>query len=263
MEQDPLELLVDKLGADMQIKVRPLPTYSPTDLKRLRKVNTLAHMKLVHDGYEGAPPEWAKNNLPSRVVVVWDRPTRWGAPHRAFLRRLLLGAGLYDDYVTHLWAWPYDQRDQPLESQVLSNRQLIMDTLEAANGRYVLLLGGAVMRLWRRDLTIKQVAGSSGVWDNRWIVFPMVNPYQVMREPMLQGEWRMMMYEFIDLVLNNDDGRLMRQCVTPECSDGVFVYDPDGIGWCKRHSEGGMRKRGNSVSYQNKKLNKMQQEGMF
>lgn len=256
----PLEDLIDILGAEVAIK---LNKFTPKTTKRLTIDRGM--LDIEYDDHQAVGVDWAFDGVhkPSKLVVLWDRPTPWKAGQRAYLRRVLLGAGVYDDEVTHLWASPYGPEVQPLDNHIAISHRLTMAALEAANTRYVLLCGAPSVAMWRPELKLKEVSGSAGVWDLKWVVYAIPNPVTVLREPMLQGKWRLWLYDFID-ILNSpcDDGLpgLMAKCVMKDCTDDVLTYDPDGIGWCGRHWKKESQKAEMQKFKRKKKINLAQEE---
>lgn len=240
MVNDAIVKLIDTLGADININIKRHPSRS---MKQLVKMRTLAEVEIeeaielsglaIDDSYG---EEWVPSG-PAQVTVLWDRYTPWSGGHRQFLRRCLMGAGVHDDQVAHLWAWPFAQLHPPLDSQVAFMRPLIMKALAASGSRYVLVVGAVASRMWRSELKISQVAGNTFVWDRQYVIMPVINPITVMRDPMLQGGWRETIYKFAEIVVNQQElDRMMTRCVEPKCGVDVMMYDGDGVGWCKKHA---------------------------
>jgi len=254
----PIERLFDRLGAEVVIKLR---TYRPKPLKYLVKERVAVEDGYYDMGADACLPEWSyrREHQASQLVVMWDRPVPYAAGHRKYMMRSILGAGVWEDQVTHLWAYPHDQDSPPLPSQLLEYRAMTFRALEAADTKYVLLVGSAAMSLWRQGLKMKDIQGHSGVMQGRWVVAPIANPVTVLREPMLQAEWRLALYGFMDLVANQEDFNLRAGCIESKCTEGAMMYDPDGIGWCKRHWKKGTLQRENAVSRTNKAVNKLQE----
>jgi hypothetical protein len=243
LHESPLEQLINKLGAEVVIKLRPHEPLSDKQriIKRMRVQDMCEEEGLV-------APEWASRkgqDQPSALVVLWDKPVPFRAGHRKYLLRSILGAGVWEDQITHVWAYPFDQASPPLLSQLPKYRPHMIRCLEAADTRYVLSVGALPLSLWRGELKLGQLQGHSGVLDGRWVIYPIANPASVLREPMLQGQWRLDLYSFMDMVNNQEDFKLRSKCVTKDCDEGVTLYDKDGIGWCKRHLPKGVSKAEN------------------
>lgn len=258
MSESPLELLIDRLGAEVAIKLLPYSHLSQKQMivKRLQIEETCEDQGLV-------PPEWAMTkgqHQMSELVVLWDKPVEFKAGHRKYLLRSILGTGTWEDQITHVWAFPHNQPQPPLTSQLPKYRDHVIRCIQAADTRYVLCVGALPMSLWRGDLKLTQVQGHSGVLDARWVIYPITNPASVLRDPMLQGSWRLDLYNFMDMVNGREDFRLMSKCVAKDCTDGVLMYDRDGIGWCKRHWKKGGTKAENKKSSTAKKANKQNHE---
>ena len=243
-----IDKLFDKLGAQLVVNLK---AHHVHDTKHL--IMKRAAVELMYEGLDRGDrslqtPEWTKGvdgrDKPAKVAVVWDRHTPWSAGHRQFLRRAFLGAGVHEDETSHLWAWPYGSQFPALDTQLAMMRATLIAALDAANARYVLTLGAQVLNLWRKELILKQVEGRFAVWNGQWIIYPMKNPIAVLREPMLQGEWREMIYRFGNAVYDGvelDD--MPTNCTEAKCIGGVYMYDPDGVGWCKEHAPKAMKRR--------------------
>lgn len=251
-----IEQLMDKLGAEVAVSLKPHRTLIYREL-----VRDQARVDMMYQADGGFTPEWAQH---PRVTCLWAVHTSWSAGHRAFMRRTLLGAGVHDDEVTHLWAWPFDQRDAPLESQLLAYRSVTMSALAAANNRYVIIVGANTLKLWRKELILKQVAGNVVVWESRYVAFPMMSPANVLRDPTLQGQWREQMYKFADVVTERGElEELGRHCVDLKCTDTVMMYDVDGVPWCKRHYQRGIKRRNDHQTKTRTAANSAVQKGML
>lgn len=261
----PLENLIDKLGAEVVIKLKPHEplTDKQRAVKRSRIEDECDHM--YENGMQAQEPEWAHRkgeDQPSALVVLWDKPVSQRAGHRKYLMRSILGAGVWEDQVTHVWAFPFDQPSPPLLSQLPKYRPHLIRCLEAADTRYVLCVGALPLSIWRGELKLNQLQGHSGVLDSKWVIFPIGNPASVLREPMLQGQWRLDLYGFMDMVNNQEDFKLRTKCVTKDCDDGVMLYDKDGVGWCKRHLPKGVSKAENKQRRVTKQANIQNQPQM-
>lgn len=257
----PLELLFDKLGAEVAITLKPYYPVTHTALVRRRVQVEGEYMDMGVS--ESLLPEWAKigkKDQRSIITIVWDKPVPYKAGHRKWLMRSILGAGLYEDQVTHMWAVPEALDSPPLASHFLKYREVTIRALEAADTRYVMLVGTGPLSIWRPDLKLKEVQGHSGVMEKRWVVWPMPNPVTVLREPMLQGAWRQDLYKFLDMVRENETFHLMTKCVMTSCTNGVLMYDKDGIGHCREHWRKRVKKWERAESKMKTKSRRMNEE---
>lgn len=235
-EPTPIEQLFDKLGAEVAINLK---RYQPMPLNKMKAARVMVENELLDMGVgERYLPDWARSHgvdQRSTLVCVWDKPVPFKAGHRKWMMRCIQATGVWEDQVTHVWAVPEDLESVPLPSQFLKYREVVLRAIEAADSRYVLLIGAGPLGLWRPDLKLKEVVGSSGVMENRWVAWAMVNPITVLREPMLQGQWRQDIYTFMDMIRENEEFNLMTKCVHKGCANGVLMYDKDGIGYCSGH----------------------------
>lgn len=261
MEPTPFEQLFDDLGAEVAIVLRP---YTPMPLNRLRVKRLQVEEELLDMGVsEPWLPEWAKRHgqdQRSVLTCVWDKPVPFKAGHRKWLMRSLLGAGVYEDQVSHVWAVPESLDTTPLPSQFLKYREMTLRAIEATDTRYVMLIGLGPLHIWRPALKMKDIQGYSGVMERRWVVYPMTNPITVLREPMLQGQWRQDLYNLSDMIRGNLEFNLMKKCAG-KCDDNAMMYDPDGIGWCQKHWKKGIRlaeTRGSKMRTTSRRMNEDQ-----
>lgn len=257
--ESPIEQLFDKLGASYAVVLKP---YEELSMKELIRKRAVVEDRIAQAG--GVAPEWAERNghpQSSEMVCLWDKPVPYKAGHRKYLMRTILGSGTWEDQVTHVWAYPFALDSPPLRSQIVEYREMTLQALEAADTRYVLMVGSLPMLIWR-DVKLRQIQGHSGVLERKWIVGPIENPASVLRDPMLQGQWRLDLYSFMDMVRNREDFNLTTRCMERDCTEGVLMYDPDGLGWCKRHWKKGNRQQETKLAGLRKKSRKLNQKAM-
>ncbi len=119
-------------------------------------------------------------------------------------------------------------------TEVAACRSNLLDALDAANVRYVMLSGVAATRSWRADLPLADVAGRLFVWRDRWLVMPTFSLQGVMTGAQDGVQWRDHVRQF-SYIVNEDVGldALSRACI--ECGDGLYAYDDDGVPYCRAH----------------------------
>ena len=249
--------LIDKMGAEFNIHMKPHQTHTTKTLAKNR-----AKVELMYDDLDqplARCPEWAKAS--ALVTVVWDQVAPWN--QRQVLRRYFLNANIAEKDVTHLCAWPYEQSLPPTEGQLASIKPHIMEAINASNAKYVLLFGSIGLKLWRRELKLIQMMGKVGVWNNRYIVFVMSTLSTVTRDPELQRNWKEDVDRFTRMVVEDHElVGLMRTCIDAKCDEGVFVYDADGIGWCEKHLQRGIDKKMRNSRKGDEMVNRECQEEM-
>lgn len=270
-----LAMFVDELGATMSVMVNRSTSY--TDTRRYIAQSTAndigpdmahkgVHLPLVHYDF----PTYAHRPTVARLAILWDRPTPQAASHRAFLRRSLAGLGLDASQVANIWAYPFALPSPPLENQVLQYLPATLEALHASGAHYVMLLGSTCMKLWRRELLLSQVSGKIAVMRNTWFVYPAPNPIVAVMDGSLMFNYREHIRTIVDIV-QSDTGldELGLQCVEKDClSDGaidsrVFVYDPDGVPWCKTHWRKGFKRRIDHQHKMTQHTNAVYQDGML
>ena len=127
-----IELLIDKMGAEIAVHLDDYRTQDHHALKSSRVRVELGYIEAEDERGEGETvlPDWPiykGEHKPAAVAVLWDRPTIRHERHRAFLRRVLETAGVHDDEVGHVWAFPYVTEGAPLPADIAAYRALTMD----------------------------------------------------------------------------------------------------------------------------------------
>lgn len=199
-----------------------------------------------------------------QCAVLWDRKYRPNDRARSILRQTMSLAGIPDSTVRHLAAYPLPLQVSPLRNQIEEWRSNTLERLVELGVKYVLLVGKPVGELWRPELKLEQVEGKWGVMEGQWCVQVIKNPIAAVIDPTLQSAWRQDVMGFCEGV-TRDYGisELGDVCTDAKCLAGVWVYDPDGLGWCRVHGDEGMKKRENARKLRRRKMNKGNEEGML
>lgn len=258
-----IEALVDEMGAEMQVRLRPHPLYTSADLRRIqRRAVVEADSKLTSgevgkfDTYEFS----VIDTFAAKVVIIWDTPKRFGDRGRIVLRQLLTGAGVDETEVAHVWAYPVRSTTAPTTESVERFRTATLAAIDGSGARYVLWVGGSASGLWRRELKVEQLRGKLGVVEGKWFGYVINSPYAVFLNPQLNQQWREDVIRFSDYVAADDGlANLSDGCTEGKCTNGVWLYDPDGMGWCKEHADAGIKARSNARVYRRKRVNKQQE----
>ena len=266
-----LAAFVDQLGATLSVMINRSTSYSST---RRFVAQAMANDVGVQDSagrmivpYEF--PTYQGKPTVASLCIVWDRPTSPTSGHRVFLRRALAGLGMDPSQVANVWAYPFALTSPPLENQCLTYLEATHEAIRASGAHYVVLLGTTAIHLWRRELQLNQVIGKIGVWKGTWFVYPMPNPIVPISDQLLMPQYREYVRTIVDIV-QSDTGmdELAHQCVEKDCQKDdaidsrVFVYDPDGLPWCKTHWRKGFKRRLDHLRKFTTKLNETLQDGM-
>lgn len=228
-----IKRLIDEFGAEFAINLKPYDKRPP---KRVvldcMKVN--AKLAAYGDEREEQIEAYDFTDDPSavRVVCLWDRfyPARSNA--RQIMSRALSRGGVLRDQVAHVWAVPRVLPGPPLAEQIAPYRMHALSAVDAANVEHVVLIGSGAVKLWRQDLQVSKVAGGTYVWQNRWLIHPIMNPTSVLADRTLEDAWKHGMGRVL-LALNEEHTRLGVACV--ECGRGMDVYDEHAVPWCREH----------------------------
>lgn len=131
-------------------------------------------------------------------------------------------------------------------------RPWLLDQLDVADTRFVLLVGGVALRAWRSDFTLQGHAGRVGIWGydpettaGGWVVMAVPHPATVLmakgREKK-QGieDLRGWLQVWKRVVAGDVLEHLPRTCSKPSCAQDTITYvDVDGQPWCATHEQVG------------------------
>ena len=190
---------------------------------------------------------------PSTFAVVSERLT---AGQRGWLETVIDDAWSGDDdgEVTVGWCnvvgCATDQTP-PIRAQARC-RPWLLDQLDIADTRFVLLVGGVALRAWRSDFTLQGHAGRVGIWGydpettaGGWVVMAVPHPATVLmakgREKK-QGieDLRGWLQVWKQVVAGDVLEHLPRTCSKPSCAQDTITYvDVDGQPWCATHEQVG------------------------
>lgn len=201
--------------------------------------------------HDPMPPNWSPANLTpqGRCAVLFPAPCAkdlqrgqpgWG-PGERLLAGQLRSAGLKPARITWIPmvnCVPVDAqgRERPPDAaELAANWMRVIEYLDAADVRYVLLHGTQAIRAWRPDVKASEQSGVQGVMRHRWFVTPIPHGTAALRPngiPMT--EWSRSVAEFARRV-TEDVGLagLGTQCI--KCRAGLYAYDPDGLALCGKH----------------------------
>lgn len=258
--------LVDTFGADVAVSIRERPELTAGDRLRARLAAedrttgcTACELHEANGGQSSVPlvPFWspAKLGRAGRVAVLVDAPTfeehhagelGRGALYRA-VRQEFRDNGIARERVTYLTCVACTplaygprrglSRVPPERKHVDVCTANVLASLDAADVNYVLLLGGHATRAWRADLRLADVTGQWFVWGRRWLVWPTEHPSVVLKSGTRERtQWREQVAAFCRGV-NDGVGleSLGTGCVTSQCAETWYVWDDDGVPWCKTH----------------------------
>lgn len=230
------KLIEEFEGAELMLKWSA-PTWTGTRKDQLKTIVR------ARDLDEGAW-DYEFTDQPADVCVVWDRPVQRIARHRIALRSWMSAAGIYDDRVAHVYAYPVSVQEPPTVDQVERFRSTTMRAVEVVGANYVLLVGGISAGLWRRELKLRQMEGKLGIWEDKYLVWCVQNPIQCIADPHLIGPIRSEVVRFCQAVREGWGlGELETACTEDGCSDTVWMWDRDGLPWCRRHQDEAMKAR--------------------
>lgn len=221
--------MIAALGADFAVNKKPLPFMSK--IKRAVTRNKLTHYALLNDLH---PCEFPEGGESARLTILWPSFTRRDHLARATMRRALMGYGLNDDEVAHVWAVPHDLREPPLPADMAAHLSNTMNALLLAGSEHVMLVGSQVLTLWSGKARITRVAGHGYVWG-MYYVYPTYNPLALGHNLDVR-EWRK---SFDKLVWGLNEGSILAvmdvNCHDHHCDKRAVVFDARAVGWCDEH----------------------------
>lgn len=119
-------------------------------------------------------------------------------------------------------------------------RPNLMQSLDAADVDYVLLLGGHAVRAWRPKLRLDDVAGKWFLWNSRWMVFAAEHPSVMLtgNRGGITQDWRDQIARFCHGVRDQVDTEVLSGgCI--KCEESMYTWDDDGVPWCEKHFKAG------------------------
>lgn len=267
---------MDAFNADLVLSLPELPPPgTPRDWAKLRL--DVAKIASRHDELDSLTPYVAEEGVQSLITVLWDRPSPPHAQWRVALRSWMARAGVSNVQVAHVWCYPCASTSPPLQAQVDRYYATTLRAVELTGAQYVLLCGGTSCAMWRSELKVKQVLGSRvgwGVWEGNGgrFVWGSLSPVQCLADPELTGIVRGGIVEMCTQTLENGGGRSGREevmgrmvgarCTEDECEERGWTMDRDGLGWCRRHADEGVKKRDAAMAARRKRLGKLMQMGL-
>lgn len=286
--------LVRTFGADVLLNMEEMPRYKTAERARRRKqvtevVNSCALCPLGSGCEQHVPAEWPgqRYSLPSAFAVIGEAPgpdeDRRGRPFigRAgqLLRSAISTAGFHPDDVTYINAvscFPHETERglkgqerkvirQPSEDEMLRCYRNYREQLDAADCRYVVLLGSVALKLWRKDLRVTQMQGKMGVMHGRWYVWTMLHPAAVLRGVIGQSDWQRQMSEFVEVVREGRGSEMLgTECLMKgECGEGRWMWDMDGLPWCEGHWQQGIDGHERTVKWWSREVAKRNQAALL
>lgn len=118
-------------------------------------------------------------------------------------------------------------------------RPAVIEALGALGTRHVLLLGSSACRLFRRDLSIKELKGKLLLWRDEFYVWCMESPAAVLRAKAngtpFDAEWREGLLAFVEHMLADDRPSEVLRNRCASCDDGAWGWDRDGVPGCQKH----------------------------
>lgn len=225
--------LIDQFGAEFMINMKPFDELPRT---KVQMNCAMANERLMmhDDWYTGLIHEYEYPEYPKRaqLIAVWDR---YYPPHhqaRGILTRALAGGGVLRDQVAHVWAVPRALSSPPLAQEIAAHRLDTQFAIDAANCQHVMLLGSGSIKMWRSDLKVTELLGNTYTWNNKWFIYPAMNPMAIVADHSKVEDWRRSI-SAIAQAIHDGSTNLVHWCY--ECGDDADVWDENAVGWCKEH----------------------------
>lgn len=183
---------------------------------------------------------------PATFAVLSDQMT---AGQRGWLEGIIQSA-FRDEGVNVAWcnvvSCQVEGRTTPPIVAQARCRPWMLDQLDIADTRYVLLMGGVALRAWRSDFTVGAHVGRVGLWGDAFVVMAAPHPGTTLmakgaekRQGVkdLQG-W---MDDWVQVVRGGERAvwdALPTVCSKASCaSDHITYVDRDGQPWCGVHED--------------------------
>lgn len=250
-----LTLVLDAMGGDVEISWQPTPLLSKVQrIKRRFQVDE--SVATSHPSGVAVYPWWSDATEQQTVAILHStsdgaKDGLYGSGQKAAITRQALRPQVQSHQVTELGVVNVKVEGSPTSDQCLTGRPLMLQALDAADTRFVLLHGAHALHAWRPDLTLKQYAGKVGLWNRRWWVVPVpqVDGITTRRSEWSMEDWLRMVGRFVDLSTGPDPfHHIERLCVHRErdgvCGRGAGHWDEDAVPYCEEHWAADQQKKG-------------------
>jgi hypothetical protein len=153
-------------------------------------------------------------------------------------RRLIAGCGIWGQQVNHLWLVPESRTTAVTPEDIALYMPWFMKAMEVTGCQYMVLLGSRSVWAWRPDLKPLLVNGHLYAWRDTWLVYPLPHPGFITKREM--PDWDMLVARLGNMVReDNFSHYLGAGCM--KCQSGVYMYDRDGVPYCRTHIEDGFK----------------------
>lgn len=227
-EKEILHRLRLELGAECAISMREVPTVSTGQQRQVNSKLVSAFRYAIQ--YMLVPD--------AQLTVVWPSVPS-NSDHALVRRRLISSLGIWESRTNHLWLVP-EERDRAVSpDDIAVHLPWFMKAMEVTGCKYMLLLGSRSVWAWRPDLKPVKVNGQLFVWRDTWLVYPMPHPGNLTKREM--PEWEAQL-SGLNRIIKEDQSILWRlgsSCMN--CGNPLYMYDPDGVPWCKDHIQDGLK----------------------
>jgi len=218
----------------------------PEPLTRAERI--IARVQKIPTGYDGYA--WfPAAGAASQCVYIWDwafgpeqpdapESRRWKDRSAKLLRQVLGAAGFDREYCTFI---SLSRDDAPINTSTTPriDHAGLRWALEAADTRYVVLVGSHAQKLWHPGATLEGTAGRVGAWATNgigWWVMPIHHPNAVFRDLIDRDAWRLQLSRFRQRIDENEGAFMLDwQCANGKCGTVATMYDAHGLGWCDAH----------------------------
>lgn len=260
-EAQAMGMLIDEFGADFAISMsNPVKrSKAGTIRERLLVEDVLYDCKacdLCSDESRPLFPYWssakqAKYDVavvtPSPFKIEHEKGEMGYGPWHNDIRQQLAHEGVHNDDITWVGAvagYP-GVHTKPDAKQIATCKGHLINTLDAANAEYALLVGPPAAYSFRPDLRYVNLIGHWFIWQNRYMVFvvpppPSKGPRGKMSQKarVEREEWDHWITLFARGVQSSEKTTLLSSgCIHTDCNEPMFAWDDDGVPWCDKHMQ--------------------------
>lgn len=226
------------LGAD--VAVNQLPVQPWTSVGR-RRINAKLYNQFLQGNDRGDSMYDFSESAPL-ISIVWDRPNTITDASRRLMRRTLVEAHVWEPVVSHLWCCPVPGK-AATTTELATFRPWLLEGVQAAGARHVLLVGSRALWMWRPELRLSTTQYGQYLWRQRQVVMPVLDPAGCTKAEFVV--WQQAVVKFARAAKADEDYLVQGGChamvnkVT--CVEAPYWYDSDGVGWCRGHAEDGVK----------------------
>lgn len=242
---NPLDALSPTIVAQFRTPEAPTPAARARYRGQIRREVLTCQSCELHRCQEPSPVPFSAPSGPVRFVALGEAPGEhdghrrrpFTEPGAKLLRSLMTEVGI-DAVRDVLWtnAVSCVPGRMPTKTETLACRGNLLAQVEAGYVPYVLIVGGRALDSFRSDLTVTDHHGQFFVWNDLYVVMPILHPAAVLRgQRGYKVQIREDLERFREVVYGGEDAWKFLGETCYRCKGIAMRWDRDGVPMCDKH----------------------------